>query len=86
MKNGSGNMLVPAVILVGLCTIFASTQANGSASDITRIYSECKNAVKVLYPNAIIKLHKTKRSTLELLVIENGKKVVSCDKKTFELK
>ena len=85
MKNGSGNMLVPAVILVGLCTIFASTQANGSASDINRIYAECKSAVKVLYPDAIIKLHKVKRSTLEILVIKNGKKVISSDKKTFQV-
>ena len=44
MKNGSGNMLIPALVLVGLCTVFASTQANGSASDISRIYSECKSA------------------------------------------
>ena len=86
MKNGSGNMLVPAVILVGLCTIFASTQASGSASDINKIYAECKSAVKVLYPDAIIKLHKVKRSTLEILIIKDGKKVVSCSKETIKIK
>ena len=82
MKNS--NISIPTAILVGLCILFGATQARGS--DLSKEYVKCQAAVKVLYPNAIIKLHKAKRNTIELLVINNGRTILSCDRKTSEIK
>ena len=49
-------------------------------------YDICKAQAKIQYGlDAIIKLHKIKRSTVELVVIKDGKTIVSCDRETLVL-
>lgn len=49
-------------------------------------YDICKAQAKIQYGlDAIIKLHKIKRSTVELVVIKDGKTIVSCDRETLAL-
>ena len=49
-------------------------------------YDICKAQAKIQYGlDAIIKLHKIKRSTVELIVIKDGRTIVSCDRATLAL-
>lgn len=49
-------------------------------------YDICKAQAKIRYGlDAIIKLHKIKRSTVELIVIKDGRTIVSCDRATLAL-
>jgi len=49
-------------------------------------YAVCKAQAKIQYGSeAIIKLHKIKRSAIELVVIKDGKTIVSCDRATLAL-
>ena len=60
--------------------------ASAFAGEKETAYATCKAAAQIQYgSDAIVKLQKIKRSTVELIVIKNGKKIVSCDRSTLEV-
>lgn len=49
-------------------------------------YTLCKAQAQIQYgSDAIIKLSKIKSKSVELVVIKDGKTIVSCDRETFAL-
>lgn len=71
-------------LVAGLCLMFGTSALAGDNYD--GHYSICKAQAQIQYGvDAIIKLHKIKRSTVELIVIKDGKTIVSCDRETLAL-
>lgn len=71
-------------LVAGLCLMFGTSALAGDNYD--GHYSICQAQAKIQYGlDAIVKLHKIKRDTVELVVIKDGKTIVSCDRKTLAL-
>lgn len=71
-------------LVAGLCLMFSTSVFAGDKD--TGAYAICSAQAKIQYGSeAIIKLHKIKRSTIELIVIKEGKTIVSCDRATLAL-
>ena len=71
-------------LVAGLCLMF-STSVFADDKD-TGAYAICSAQAMIQYgSDAIVKLHKIKRSTVEMIVIKDGKTIVSCDRETFAL-
>lgn len=71
-------------LVAGLCLMFGASALAGDNYD--GHYDICKAQAKIRYGlDAIIKLHKIKRSTVELIVIKDGRTIVSCDRATLAL-
>lgn len=71
-------------LVAGLCLMFGTSALAGDNYD--GHYSMCAAQAKIQYgSDAIIKLHKIKRSVVELVVIKDGKTIVSCDRETLAI-
>lgn len=71
-------------LVAGLCLMFGASALAGDNYD--GHYDICKAQAKIQYGlDAIIKLHKIKSNTVELVVIKDGKTIVSCDRETLAL-
>ena len=69
-------------LVAGLCLMFGTSALAGDNYD--GHYTLCKAQAQIEYgSDAIIKLSKIKRSTIEMIVIKDGKTIVSCDRETF---
>ena len=70
-------------LVAGLCLMFG---ASALAGEDETAYAVCKAAAQIQYgSDAIVKLRKIKRNTVELVVIKDGKTFVSCDKATLQV-
>ena len=71
-------------LVAGLCLMFGTSALAGDNYD--GHYSICKAQAQIKYGlDAIIKLHKINNDTVELVVIKDGKTIVSCDRATLAL-
>lgn len=71
-------------LVAGLCLMFGTSALADDNYDSH--YSICKAQAKIQYGvDAIIKLHKINRDSVELVVIKDGKTIVSCDRATLAL-
>lgn len=69
-------------LVAGLCLMFGTSALAGDNYD--GHYTLCKAQAQIQYgSDAIIKLSKIKRSVIEMIVIKDGKTIVSCDRETF---
>ena len=69
-------------LVAGLCLMFGTSALAGDNYD--GHYTLCKAQAQIEYgSDAIIKLSKIKRSAIEMIVIKDGKTIVSCDRETF---
>jgi hypothetical protein len=70
-------------LVAGLCLMFG---ASAFAGEKETAYATCKAAAQIQYgSDAIVKLSKIKRNTVKLIVIKDGKKIVSCDRATLQV-
>lgn len=71
-------------LVAGLCLMFSTSVFAGDNYD--GHYTLCKAQAQIQYgSDAIIKLSKIKSKSVELVVIKDGKTIVSCDRETFAL-
>ena len=71
-------------LVAGLCLMFSTSVFAGDNYD--GHYTLCKAQAQIQYgSDAIIKLSKIKSKSVELVVIKDGKTIVSCDRETFVL-
>lgn len=71
-------------LVAGLCLMFGASALAGDNYD--GHYNICKAQAQIKYGlDAIIKLHKINRNSVELVVIKDGKTIVSCDRATLAL-
>ena len=71
-------------LVAGLCLMFTTSAFAGDNYD--GHYTLCKAQAQIQYgSDAIIKLSKIKNESIELVVIKDGKTIVSCDRVTFAL-
>ena len=71
-------------LVAGLCLMFSTSVFAGDNYD--GHYTLCKAQAQIQYgSDAIIKLSKIKSKSVELVVIKDGKTIVSCDRATLAL-